>query len=248
MTTKVTAPAVSTGITTFGPETLTLSPSSKHPRSTPGEGQAWTTGPSSRRDGGSTVRQDRNSTGQGMEVPNVTLNLGMSHGSTSGVTSSVPWAPGPTHESPQGTTDSPLHTKASQEYITKDRSFLTSRPMGHVVWHPSPTWETPLNSTRLQNEAPRPSSFPGPQSTPSTVAPESPACGESSGDRDPSWNPSLCEPWCQTCRKYRLCFLISIKRGLRHRTVWSSSAAGVLSSQRGERLPFHPWLSPFDFP
>ncbi|XP_034380389.1 uromodulin-like 1 [Arvicanthis niloticus] len=177
ITTKVTAPAVSTGITTFGPETLTLSPSSKHPRSTPAGGQVWISEPPSKRDGGNTVRQDRNSTGQGTEMPNVTPNLDMSHGSTSGVTSSVPWAPGPTHESPQGTANASLHTtRESQEYITKDQSFLTARPTGHVVWHPSPTWETPLNSTRLQNEDPRPSSFPGPPSAPTTVVSEPPAC------------------------------------------------------------------------
>nr|XP_034380391.1 uromodulin-like 1 isoform X3 [Arvicanthis niloticus] len=148
ITTKVTAPAVSTGITTFGPETLTLSPSSKHPRSTPAGGQVWISEPPSKRDGGNTVRQDRNSTGQG-----------------------------PTHESPQGTANASLHTtRESQEYITKDQSFLTARPTGHVVWHPSPTWETPLNSTRLQNEDPRPSSFPGPPSAPTTVVSEPPAC------------------------------------------------------------------------
>lgn len=202
VTMKVTAPAVSTGITTFGPETLTLSPSSKHPRSTSAGGQAWSPGPPSKRDGSNTVKQDSNSTGEGMEMPNVTPNLVMSHGSTSGVTSSDPRTPGPTQESPQGTADAPLHTtRESQESITKDPYFLTARSMGHVVWHPSPTRETPLNSTRPQSENPRPSSFPGPPSAPTTVAPEPPACGESSGDRDPSWNLGLCEPWCQTCQK-----------------------------------------------
>lgn len=199
VTTKVTAPAVSTEITTFGPETLTESLSSEHPRSTP-RSQAWTPGPPSVRDGGSIVRQDRNSTGQGMEVPNVTPNLGISHRSTSGVTSSVPWAPGQTHGSPQGTTDAPLHTtQESQEINTKDPPFPTATTTGYVVWHASPTWKTSPNSTRLQNEDPPSSSFPGPPSAPTAVTPESPACGESSGDRDPSWNLSLCEPWCQTC-------------------------------------------------
>lgn len=246
ITMKVTAPAVSTGITTFGPETLTLSPSSKHPKSTSAGGQAWSPGPPSKRDGGNTVRQDRNSTGQGMEMPNMTPNLGMSHGSTSGVTSSVFWALGPTHESPQGTSDAPLHTtRESQQYITKDPSFLTARPTGHVVWHPSPTWETPLNSTRLQNEDPRPSSFPGPPSAPTTVAPETPACGESSGNRDPSWNFGLCEPWCQTCWKCRLCFLILIVCGLRH--IYGPLWQQVSCLVREKRFLFNPWLSPFDF-
>lgn len=207
-TTKVKAAAVSMGITTFGPETLTLSPSSEHLRSTPAEGQASTLGPPSRRDGGSTARQDRNSTGQDVEVPNVTQN--------------------------------PHTTRESQEHMTKGPPFLTARSTGYVVWHPSPTWETPLKSTRPQNEDPPPSSFPGPPSTLVAVTPETPACGESSGDRDPSWNLNLCEPWCQTS-----CFLISNIRGLRRRTVWSSSASGVWSSEREERLPFHPWLSPF---
>lgn len=215
VTMKVTAPAVSMGKTTFDPETLTLSPSSEHPRSTPAEGQAWTPGPLSRRDGDSTARQDRNSTGQDVEVPNVTLN--------------------------------PHTTREPQEHMTKDPPFLTARSTGYVVWHPSPTWETPLKSTRPQNEDPPPSSFPGPPSTPAAVTPETPACGESSGDRDPSWNLNLCEPWCQTYQKCGLCFLISNIGGLRHRTVWSSSAAGVWSSEREERLPFHPWLSPFYF-
>ncbi|GAB1300833.1 Uromodulin-like 1 [Apodemus speciosus] len=148
VTVKVTAPAVSTGITTFGSETLTVSPSSKHPRSTPAGGQAWTPAPLSGKDGGSTVRQDRNSTGQGL-----------------------------THGSPQGTTDALLHTtRESQEYITKDPPSPTARPMGYVVWHPSPTWETPLNTTRLQNEDPPSSSLPGPPSAPTAVAQESPAC------------------------------------------------------------------------
>lgn len=188
VTERVTAPAVSTGITTFGPTTLTLSLSSKHPRSTPA-GQAWTSGPPSGRDAGSTVRQERNHTGQGMEVPNVTPNLGTSHRRTRGMTSSVSWAPGPTDGSSQGTTNAPLHTtRESQGYVTKDPPFLTARTTGYVVWHPSPTGETPLNTTRLQNEESRPSSFPGPPSAPTAVTPETPTCGESSGDRDPSWN------------------------------------------------------------
>ncbi|XP_031202860.1 uromodulin-like 1 [Mastomys coucha] len=147
VTERVTAPAVSTGITTFGPTTLTLSLSSKHPRSTPA-GQAWTSGPPSGRDGGSTVRQERNSTGQG-----------------------------PTDGSSQGTTNAPLHTtRESQGYVTKDPPFLTARTTGYVVWHPSPTGETPLNTTRLQNEESRPSSFPGPPSAPTAVTPETPTC------------------------------------------------------------------------
>eukprot|EP00073_Rattus_norvegicus_P041625 XP_008771075.1 PREDICTED: uromodulin-like 1 isoform X1 [Rattus norvegicus] len=143
-TTKVKAAAVSMGITTFGPETLTLSPSSEHLRSTPAEGQASTLGPPSRRDGGSTARQDRNSTGQDVEVPNVTQN--------------------------------PHTTRESQEHMTKGPPFLTARSTGYVVWHPSPTWETPLKSTRPQNEDPPPSSFPGPPSTLVAVTPETPAC------------------------------------------------------------------------
>lgn len=213
VTTKVTAPAVSMGITTFGPETLTLSPSSEHPRSAPAEGQASTPGPSSRRDGGSTARQDRNSTGQDVEVPNVTQN--------------------------------PHTTREPQEHMTKGPPFLTTRSTSYVVWHPSPTWETPLKSTRLQNEDPPPSSSPGPPSTLVTVTPETPAYGESSGDRDLSWNLNLCEPWYQIYQKCGSCFLFSNIRGLRHRTVWSSSASGVWSSEREERRPFHPWLSPF---
>lgn len=233
VTTKVTVPAASTGITTFGPETLTESLSSKHPRSTPARSQTWTPVPPSVRDGGSIVRQDRNSTGQGMEVPNVTPNLGKTHRSTSGVTSSVPWAPGQTHGTHQGTTDAPLHTtRESQELITKDPPFLTATTTGYVVWHSSPTWKTPPNSTRLQNEDPRSSSFPGPPSAPTDVTPESPACGESSGDRDPSWNLSLCGPWRQTCQKCWLCLLILNIGGLRHGTVWFSLAAGVWSSKR----------------
>nr|AAX14813.1 olfactorin [Mus musculus] len=148
VTTKVTVPAASTGITTFGPETLTESLSSKHPRSTPARSQTWTPVPPSVRDGGSIVRQDRNSTGQGQ-----------------------------THGTHQGTTDAPLHTtRESQELITKDPPFLTATTTGYVVWHSSPTWKTPPNSTRLQNEDPRSSSFPGPPSAPTDVTPESPAC------------------------------------------------------------------------
>ncbi|XP_021077200.1 uromodulin-like 1 [Mus pahari] len=148
VTKKVTAPAVSIGMTTSGPETLTESPSSKHPRSTPARSQAQTPGPPSVRDGGSTGREGRNSTGQG-----------------------------PTYGSHQGTTDAPLHTtRESQEFITKEPPFLTARTTGYVVWHPSPAWETPLNSTRLQNEDPRSSPFPGPPSAPAAVTSESPAC------------------------------------------------------------------------
>ncbi|XP_021004944.1 uromodulin-like 1 isoform X2 [Mus caroli] len=148
VTTKVTVPAVSTGITTFGPETLTESLSSKHPRSTPARSQTWTSVPPSVRDGGSIVRQDRNSTGQGQ-----------------------------THGTHQGTTDAPLHTTGeSQEFITKDPPFLTATTTGYVVWHSSPTWKTLPNSIRLPNEDPRSSSFPGPPSAPTDVTPESPAC------------------------------------------------------------------------
>uniref|UniRef100_A0A8C2QKZ5 Uromodulin-like 1 n=1 Tax=Cricetulus griseus TaxID=10029 RepID=A0A8C2QKZ5_CRIGR len=149
VTTKVTAPAVSLGITAFGTETLTLSPSPRLPRSTPTTSQAWTPGPPSKRSSISTARQDRNGTGQG-----------------------------PTHGFPQKTTDVPLHsTGEPRENFTTDPPFVAASPTGYVVWHPSPIWETPpSNSTRRQNEDPRPSSFPGLPEAPTPVAPEPPAC------------------------------------------------------------------------
>ncbi|ERE86822.1 uromodulin-like 1 [Cricetulus griseus] len=149
VTTKVTAPAVSLGITAFGTETLTLSPSPRLPRSTPTTSQAWTPGPPSKRSSISTARQDRNGTGQE-----------------------------PTHGFPQKTTDVPLHsTGEPRENFTTDPPFVAASPTGYVVWHPSPIWETPpSNSTRRQNEDPRPSSFPGLPEAPTPVAPEPPAC------------------------------------------------------------------------
>ncbi|XP_051008579.1 uromodulin-like 1 isoform X2 [Acomys russatus] len=149
--TKATSPAASRGLAASGPETLTLSPSPRPPKSTPARGQTWTAGLPSRRDGGSTVGQDRTSTGQD--------------------------SPGPTHGSPQGTKDVTLHpTGKTQEYFTTDPPFLTAPPTGYVVWHPSPALGIPLNSTRVQNEDPGPSSFPGLPSAPNPEAPEPPAC------------------------------------------------------------------------
>ncbi|CAH6789920.1 uromodulin-like 1 [Phodopus roborovskii] len=178
VTTKVTAPAVSLEITAFGPETLTLSPSPRHPRSTPTRSQAWTPGPPSKRGSSSTARQDRNSTGQGVEVSTVVPSLGTSHGSSSGVTRSFPRAPEPTHGSPQKTTDVPLQaTVEPQENFTTDPPFVAASPTGYVVWHPSPIWKTPPpNSTRQQNEDPQPSSFPGLPSASTPAAPEPPVC------------------------------------------------------------------------
>ncbi|CAO2608631.1 Uromodulin-like 1 [Lemmus lemmus] len=146
VTTKVSAPAVSVEITSFGPETLAFSPSPRHPRSTPTRSQAWSPGPPSKR---GTARQDTNSTGQE-----------------------------PTPGSPQKTTVVPLYaTRGPQENLTVDPPLVTASPTGYVAWHPSPTWETPRpNSTRLQNEDPRPSFFPGLPSASTPVAPESPAC------------------------------------------------------------------------
>lgn len=201
VTTKATPPTVSLEITAFGLETLTSSPSPRQPRSTPARGQAGTPGPPSKRDGGSTVGQDRNSTGQGVEVPSMALSLGMSHGSASGVTSSFSGSPEPIHGSPRGSTDILLRLIGeSQEYLITDPPFVTASPMGYIdVWHPGLDWETPLNSTRLQKADPQPSSFPGLLSAPTTEAPELPACGESAGD--PSGNLSLCEHWCQARQK-----------------------------------------------
>uniref|UniRef100_A0A8C6R9E2 Uromodulin-like 1 n=1 Tax=Nannospalax galili TaxID=1026970 RepID=A0A8C6R9E2_NANGA len=148
--TRVTAPAVSVGATALGSETFTLSSSPRNPQNTPKGAQAQTPGPPPRRGGISTVGQGRNGTGQG-----------------------------PTHGS--WTTDGPLDTPGQlQGDSTTDPSFwpaLTKGPTDHVVWHPSiPTQETPLNSTRLQNEGPPPSSFPGLPSVPTPVAPEPSAC------------------------------------------------------------------------
>lgn len=194
VTTKAVAPAASMEIASSVPETLTLSPSPRHPRSTPARGQTWTPGFPSRRDGGSTVGQDKNSTGRDVEMPSMAPSLGMNHGSKKWVTSSFPESPGPTHGSPQGTTDVPLHTTGkTREFFTTDPPF-TAPPTDYVVWHPSPALGIPLNSTRLQNEDSGPSSFPGPPSDPNPEAPEPPACGESSGVREPSGNLSLSEP------------------------------------------------------
>lgn len=231
VTTKISAPAVSVGITTsLGPETLTFSPSPRLPRSTPTRSQAWTPGPPSKRGNSSTARQDMNSTGQDVELPSTAPSLGTSPGSSSSWTSSFPRTPEPTHGSPPKTTVVPLNaTRGRQENLTVGPLPVTASPTGYVAWHPSPTWETPpLNSTRLQNEDPRPSFFPGLPSASTPVTPESPACGKSSGDRDPSENLSLCEPWCQAWQQCRVSFLISNIRGSRHRAGWPS-AAGVWS-------------------
>ncbi|XP_060225969.1 uromodulin-like 1 [Meriones unguiculatus] len=178
VTAKATAPAVSMEITAFGPETLTSTPSPEQPRSTPARGQAQTPGPPSKRDGGSTVGQEKNSTGQGVEVPSMALSLDRSHGSTSGVISSSSESPEPIHGSPRGSTDISLRLIGeSQEYLLTDPPFMTSSPTGYVdVWHPSLDWEIPLNSTRLQNADPWPSSFPGLPSAPTPEAPEPPTC------------------------------------------------------------------------
>ncbi|XP_076414588.1 uromodulin-like 1 isoform X2 [Peromyscus maniculatus bairdii] len=178
VTTKVTAPTVSVGITGFGPETLTLSPSPRHPRSTPTRSQAWTPGPPSGREGSSTARQERTSTWQGVEMLSTAPSLGTSHGGPSNVTSSFPSTPGPTHGSLPKTTNIPLHsTGEPQETFTIGPPSVTTSPTSYVVWHPSPIGETPPpTSTRLQNEDSRPSSFPGLPSASTPVAPEPPAC------------------------------------------------------------------------
>ncbi|XP_013206561.1 uromodulin-like 1 [Microtus ochrogaster] len=143
VTTKVSAPGVTVEITSLGPDTLTFSPSPRHPRSTPTRSQAWTPGPPSKRGSSSTAR-----------------------------------TPEPTHGSPPKTTVVPLHaTGGPQANLTVDPPLVTASPTGYVAWHPSPTWEAPPpNSTRLQNEDPRPSLFPGLPSASTPVASESPAC------------------------------------------------------------------------
>lgn len=228
VTTKISAPAVGVGITSLGPDTLTFSPSPRHPRSTPTRSQAWTPGPPSKRGNSSTARQDMNSTGQDVELPSTAPSLGTSPGSSSSWTSSFPRTPEPTHGSPPKTTVVPLNaTRGRQENLTVGPLPVTASPTGYVAWHPSPTWETPpLNSTRLQDEDPRPSFFPSLPSASTPVAPESPACGKSSGGRDTSGNLSLCEPWCQAWQQCRVSFLISNIRGPRHRAGWPSAAGG----------------------
>ncbi|XP_057650322.1 uromodulin-like 1 [Chionomys nivalis] len=178
VTTKVSAPVVTVEITSLGPDTLTFSPSPRHPRSTPTRSQAWTPGPPSKRGSSSTARQERNNTGQDAELPSTAPSLGTSPGSSSSMPSSFPRTPEATHGSPPKTTVAPLHaTGGPQANLTVDPPLVTASPTGYVAWHPSPTWEAPSqNSTRLQNEDPRPSLFPGLPSASTPVASESPAC------------------------------------------------------------------------
>ncbi|XP_075834912.1 uromodulin-like 1 [Microtus pennsylvanicus] len=147
VTTKVSAPAVTVETTSLGPDTLTFSPSPRHPKSTPTRSQAWTPGPPSKRGSSSTARQETNSTGPDAELPSTT------------------------------TVVPPHATGGPQANLTVDPPLVTASPTGYVAWHPSPTWEAPpSNSTRLQNEDLRPSLFPGLPSASTPVASESPAC------------------------------------------------------------------------
>ncbi|KAL1771374.1 uromodulin-like 1 [Sigmodon hispidus] len=146
---SVTTPAASVGITTFGPESSTLSPSPRHPRNTATRSQAWTPEPPSTRDDRSTAMPNRNSTGHE-----------------------------PTPGSSQKTTDFPLHpTGEPWKNVTTDPPLVTASTISDVVWHPSSIWGTPPpNSTSLHTEDPGPSSSSSRPSASTTVAPEPPAC------------------------------------------------------------------------
>lgn len=178
--TGVTAPALGTETTALGLETPTLSPSPRPPWGTPAASQAQTPGTPPRRAGSSVVEQDRNSTGQGMEeVSSVSTGLGKGQWTASR-------APGPTHTSLPGATDS-LQDPSGWLWrnSTMESSFWatpTEGPTGHVVWDTSlPTRDTspaPLDPTQPQNSDPGPSGSPDLPLAPSPTSLKTPACGE----------------------------------------------------------------------
>ncbi|XP_070345027.1 uromodulin-like 1 isoform X1 [Equus asinus] len=176
--TGVTAPALGTETTALGLETPTLSPSPRHPWGTPAVSQAQTPGTPPRRAGSSVVEQDRNSTGQGMEeVSNVSTGLGKGQWTASR-------APGPTHTSLLGATDS-LRDPSGWLWrnSTMESSFWATPiegPTGHVVWDTSlstrDTSPAPLDPTQPQNSNPGPSGSPDLPLAPSPTSLKTPAC------------------------------------------------------------------------
>uniref|UniRef100_A0A452VPA0 Uromodulin like 1 n=1 Tax=Ursus maritimus TaxID=29073 RepID=A0A452VPA0_URSMA len=96
--TGVTAPVLSTGTIVLDRETPISWPSPGRPWDTPTAGQAQTPGPPPRRGGSGVVKQDRNSTGQGVEdeVPRMAPGLVTGQWTASR-------APGTTPSSPPGT-------------------------------------------------------------------------------------------------------------------------------------------------
>ncbi|KAM8813856.1 uromodulin-like 1 isoform 2-T2 [Rhynchonycteris naso] len=160
LVTGVTAPALITETTTLGLETPALSPSPRHPWSTPAEGQTQTPRPPPRRGDNGMVGQDRNNTGQGMEDKATSEAPGLGTGQWTTRTTSEP-----THSSLFGAADGLLdlpgwllRNSTSEPY---NWPTLAESPASHV-WHASlPTWDTPpapLDPTWPQNTDSEPSS------------------------------------------------------------------------------------------
>ncbi|XP_073743155.1 uromodulin-like 1 [Callorhinus ursinus] len=177
--TGVTAPALGTETTALGRETPALWPGPGHPWGTPAAGQAQTPGPPPRRGGSGVVKQDRNSTGQGMgeEMPS------MAPGSVTGQWTASR-APRTTPSSPPGTMKGLLDTTGwLSRNSTTELSFWptpTKGPTDHIEWHTSlPAWNTPpalLDPTEPQHLDPGPSSSPDLPSAPTPESLKLPGC------------------------------------------------------------------------
>ncbi|XP_036898917.1 uromodulin-like 1 isoform X2 [Sturnira hondurensis] len=162
LVTGVTAPALSTEAAVLGLETPASSPSPGHPWGTPAAGQAQTPETPPQRGDSGMVKQDRNSTGQGVEEsePREAPGLGTSQWAASR-------APRPTLSSVPGAVDGLLDTPKwlLRNTTTEPHAWPSSAegPTGHV-WHASlPTWGTlpaPLDPTRPQSTDPGRSSSP----------------------------------------------------------------------------------------
>lgn len=184
--TGVTAPELGTETTALGRETPALWPSPGYPWGTPAAGQAQTPGPPPRRGGSGVVKQDRNSTGQGVgkEMPSTAPGSVTSQWTASR-------APGTTPSSPLGTTKGLLDTTGwLSRNSTTEPSFWptpTEGPTDHIEWQASlPTWNTPpalLDRTGPEHLDPGPSSSPDLPSAPTPESLKLPACGECLGWR-----------------------------------------------------------------
>ncbi|EFB28011.1 hypothetical protein PANDA_011484, partial [Ailuropoda melanoleuca] len=177
--TGVTAPALSTGTIALDRETPISWPSPGHSWGTPTAGQAQTPGPPPRRGGSGVVKQDRNSTGQGVEdeVPRMAPGLVTGQWTASR-------APGTTPSSPPGTMNGLLDTTGwLARNSTTEPSFWTTpteSPTDHIEWHASlSSWNTPpapLDPTEPQPLDPGPSSSPDLPSAPTPESLKLPAC------------------------------------------------------------------------
>ncbi|XP_022371674.1 uromodulin-like 1 [Enhydra lutris kenyoni] len=133
---------LATGGTALGRETPALWPSPGHPWGTPAAGQTQTAGPPPRNGGSGVVKQDRNSTGQGMdEMPSVALGLVTGQWTASRTPRTIP-------SSPPRTVKGLLDTSG---WLARNSSMEPSfwptpseGPTDHMEWHTSvPTWNTP---------------------------------------------------------------------------------------------------------